>query len=343
MISTILAVIKEDSKENIIKSLDSLLSQTYKDLEILICANFVSKESKEILTKYETENKGRIRVFETSRDSSRGGAYNLGLLNTEADYVCFLSAGDTLESGFMETLMKKAKENNADVVSSGYKTAGSATDTSDSSIINQPDEDVDYAIESDILKEAVGELDYDKHALLAINPGRMQSKIFKREIFDKNGLWFPEEVMFESMGIQRLALLCAKHFEFVEDRLCTINTDNDSFDPEVDLYERLDVMSFFLEETYKREFLEEYPEEIECAVVDDMYIKTLFKYIAGSPNKKPDAAFIRLLQESILDCFPEFETNPYYYEKYDDDIKELISLHISNPNKFIKQIAKMKK
>ena len=41
------------------------------------------------------------------------------------------------------------------------------------------------------------------------------------------------------------------------------------------------------------------------------------------------------------DCFPEFETNPYYYEKYDDDIKDLVELHMANPNKFLKATMKM--
>ncbi len=45
-----------------------------------------------------------------------------------------------------------------------------------------------------------------------------------------------------------------------------------------------------------------------------------------------------MLQNAILDCFPEFETNPYYYEKYDDDIKDLVSLHIEAPGKFLKAV-----
>ena len=46
-------------------------------------------------------------------------------------------------------------------------------------------------------------------------------------------------------------------------------------------------------------------------------------------------------QDWLEDCFPEFETNPYYYEKYDDDIKDLVELHMANPNKFLKATMKM--
>ena len=110
---------------------------------------------------------------------------------------------------------------------------------------------------------------------------------------------------------------------------------------EDELYDRLQVMSFFIEECYKREFLEEFPEEVESAFIDDMYMKSLFTYIAITPAKKRKPAFLKMLQEDMLDCFPEFETNPYYYEKYDDDIKDLVSLHMANPNKFLKATMKM--
>ena len=59
-------------------------------------------------------------------------------------------------------------------------------------------------------------------------------------------------------------------------------------------------MTFFIDECYKREFLEEYPEEIEAAVVDDMYIKSLFTYLAITP---PRARFNRGFLLSICVIF----------------------------------------
>ena len=56
--------------------------------------------------------------------------------------------------------------------------------------------------------------------------------------------------------------------------------------------------------------------------------------------KKRKQTFLKMLQESMEDCFPEFETNPYYYEKYDDDLKDLVELHMASPNKFLKEIGR---
>ena len=133
----------------------------------------------------------------------------------------------------------------------------------------------------------------------------------------------------------------AKRFAYTEEPLYIITEDKDDSIIEAELYDRIDVMTFFIDECYKREFLEEYPEEIEAAVVDDMYIKSLFTYLAITPPRKRKITFLQQLADAIDDCFPEFETNPFYEDKYDDDIKDLVSLHMLSPFKFIKATMKM--
>ena len=328
-ISIIIGLYDANTDTNKIKNtIESALNQN-KDLltEVLICADVVSEKVKNFLSEY--ENKEKVKVFYTSERRGRGGAFNLGLLKSfggetkENDWICFLNAGDTLNPSFAEKLIKKADENKeTDVVS--------CADNTDESNMN-----------SDVFKEALKMEDYEKKALITVNSGRMESKIYKKNIFTDNGLWFPVYYLFEKEGIGRLALLCAKNFDFVDEKLYSFDKEKTEDIAEEDLYDRIEVMSFFLEECYKREFLEEFPEEVESVCIDEMYMKPLFTYIAITPAKKRKVTFLKMLQEEMLDCFPEFETNPYYYEKYDDDIKDLIELHMANPNKFLKATMKM--
>lgn len=328
-ISIVIGLYDANTDTNKIKNtIESALSQK-NDIktEILVCADVVSEKVKSFLSEYEKNEK--VKIFYTSERRGRGGAFNLGLRKSfdgdtkEGDWICFLNAGDTLDPSFTKKLLKKAEENKeTDVVG--------CADNTDESDMN-----------SDVFREALSMEDYDKKALLTVNPGSMESKIYKKNIFWDNGLWFPENLLFEKSGIGRLALLCAKNFEYVAEKLYFFDKDKTSDITEDDLYDRLDVMSFFLEECYKREFLEEFPEEVESACIDDMYMKTLFTYIAITPAKKRKQTFLKMLQESMEDCFPEFETNPYYYEKYDDDIKDLVELHMASPNKFLKATMKM--
>ncbi|MBO4309903.1 MAG: glycosyltransferase family 2 protein [Lachnospiraceae bacterium] len=322
-LSIIIAIDDEDT-DKIKKSIDSALAQDKADTDIIICADSCSEDAKKLLSGY--EKKENVKIFYTCEKRGRGGAFNLGIRKSisekeaKNEFLCFVNAGDTLAPVFADKLLKKAIDSNADIVSCRDNSAESGTDAA-------------------VFSEAVKMDSYEKHALLSVNPGNMESKIYKRSIFDKNGLWFPENLSCEKMGINRLALLCSENFDFTDEELYFFDKEKKEISEE-ELYDRMDVMTYFMEECYKREFLEEFPEEAECAFADDMYVKTLFAYIASTPAKKRKISFLEMLKEGILDCFPEFETNPYYFEKYDDDIKDLISLHIESPKKFLKLINK---
>ena len=319
-LSIILGLDESDNNlEKIKQSIDSVLAAYIEGTEIILTADLPVGDVKEMVSGYKEKYPDIIKVLYTSERRSKGGAYNLALRNSEAEWVSFMNAGDTVSPAFVKTLIKKAEETNADVIACANDSKDNDTDAE---IFRQfPDMEED-----------------EKKALLIVNPNRLESEIIRREVFEKNGLWFPEKLFFEKLGIKRLALACADKFEYVEECLYFFDRDNTQNYEEEVLYDRLDVMTFFIEECYKREILEEYPEEVEGAVIDDMYMKTLFTYIAGTPQAKRKKSFLEMLANAMTDTFPEFETNPYYYEKYDDDIKDLVSLHVENPGKFLKAI-----
>ena len=305
--------------DKIKNSIESALTAYIEGIEVILAADIPSDVVKKLFDEYKEKYPDIIKVLYTSERRSKGGAYNLALRSSEAEWVSFMNAGDTIAPSFVKAMLKKGEETNADVV-------GCANDSED----NESD--------AEIFKQLPDMEEDEKKAILIVNPGQMESKIFKRSIFEKNGLWFPEKLLFEKLGIGRLALSEAEKFEYIDECLYFFDKDNKPSTEESDLFERLDVMTFFIEECFKREILEEFPEEVEAAFIDDMYMKTLFTYIAVTPGAKRKKSFLEMLQNAILDCFPEFETNPYYYEKYDDDIKDLVSLHIESPGKFLKTV-----
>ena len=312
----------ENNVEKVKNSIESVLAAYREDTEFIISADIPVEAVKSLISIYKDKYPDIIKVLFTSERRGKGGAYNLALRSSEAEWVSFMNAGDTIAPSFVKAMLKKAEETGADVV-------GCANDSED----NESD--------AEIFKQLPDMEEDEKKAILIVNPGQMESKIFKRSIFEKNGLWFPEKLLFEKLGIGRLALSEAEKFEYIDECLYFFDKDNKPSTEESDLFERLDVMTSFIEECFKREILEEFPEEVEAAFIDDMYMKTLFTYIAVTPGAKRKKSFLEMLQNAILDCFPEFETNPYYYEKYDDDIKDLVTLHMENPNKFLKATMKM--
>lgn len=328
-LSIIIAIEGIRAQDALIKSIESALGQNDDRVSVILSADNASDYTENLLKEYESKYPEKVTYVKTSDERERGGAFNLGLRNTDSKWLAFLNEGDLLAPDFAKTLLDIADKEDADIVACGYKFEDS------------DEEDEEQEATFDLWNEASGELDYDKYGCLILNPGKAEARIIKRELFDKNGLWFPENLSYEKLGVNRLALLYAKRFAYTEELLYIITEDKDDSIIEAELYDRIDVMTFFIDECYKREFLEEYPEEIEAAVVDDMYIKSLFTYLAITPPRKRKITFLQHLVNAIDDCFPEFETNPFYEDKYDDDIKDLVSLHMLSPFKFIKATMKM--
>ena len=99
------------------KCLDSVLKQTYKDMEILIIDDGSTDRSGAISDEYAAQD-SRIRVFHTE-NRGLSAARNLGLDNAVGGYIGFVDSDDWIEPDMYEVLLKKAEETGADIVECG--------------------------------------------------------------------------------------------------------------------------------------------------------------------------------------------------------------------------------
>lgn len=98
--------------------LDSVLSQTYSNIEV-ICINDGSTDmSTEILTEYKNCDK-RIKVI-TIKNSGVSNARNLALKESCGDYVMFVDADDWLEKETIEKLLNHSKFPECDIAMFPY-------------------------------------------------------------------------------------------------------------------------------------------------------------------------------------------------------------------------------
>lgn len=99
--------------------IDSLLNQTYSDIE-LICVNDGSTDnSLSILNEY-AEKDSRIKVF-TKRNEGKGAASarNMGLDHATGKYIMFLDSDDFFELNLIEILYDTAESTQADLICCG--------------------------------------------------------------------------------------------------------------------------------------------------------------------------------------------------------------------------------
>lgn len=101
------------------ETIESVLSQTYKNWELLITNDGSKDNSSSIVERYINQDK-RIRLFNQNNGGS-AKARNNSLKYAQGKYIVFLDADDLWEKNFLEEQLKFLKENNYNLVFSSYK------------------------------------------------------------------------------------------------------------------------------------------------------------------------------------------------------------------------------
>ena len=80
-------------KKYIKKSIKSVLSQTYQNLEIIIIYDDENKEDLKYIQNLKKLDR-RIRILVNSKNLGAGESRNFGIINSKGKYICFLDADD---------------------------------------------------------------------------------------------------------------------------------------------------------------------------------------------------------------------------------------------------------
>ena len=100
------------------KCLDSLINQTYKNLEIIVINDGSTDNSGEICQEY-AQKDNRI-VYIEKENGGQAEARNIGLDRMTGSYVTFVDSDDWVEVDYVETLYKKITEYQADIAVGNY-------------------------------------------------------------------------------------------------------------------------------------------------------------------------------------------------------------------------------
>ena len=108
-----------NGEKYVAKTIESVLSQTYKDWEMII-VNDGSKDNSEQIAKEYAAKDSRIKVFLQPNGGS-ASARNNGIQRAEGRYICLLDADDLWDSNFLESQLNLMREKNAQLVYSSYR------------------------------------------------------------------------------------------------------------------------------------------------------------------------------------------------------------------------------
>lgn len=101
-----------NTEEYLNKCLDSVLNQTYKNIEIIIIDDESTDNSYEILQKYQKEDKRIILLRQ--KNSGQGVARNKGIEIAKGEYICFVDSDDRIAKNMVEEMIKEIEKTSSD-------------------------------------------------------------------------------------------------------------------------------------------------------------------------------------------------------------------------------------
>lgn len=104
-----------NAEKTVNRCIDSLLNQTYKDIEVIAVNDGSKDNSLKLLKQY----KNKIKVID-QKNAGPGAARNNGLSTATGDYVTFVDSDDELELDAIENMTKCLKKD-TDIVISGFR------------------------------------------------------------------------------------------------------------------------------------------------------------------------------------------------------------------------------
>ena len=109
-----------NAEKFITKTVESVLGQTYDNVEIILCENNSTDSTKEVLAKI-TDPKVKVLILTDVSDAA--GARNAGVKEADGRYIAFLDADDLWDPKKLEKQIGFMKKNNAAFSFTGYEFA----------------------------------------------------------------------------------------------------------------------------------------------------------------------------------------------------------------------------
>lgn len=178
-----------NAEKTIRKCVESLLCQSFRDIEI-ICVNDCSKDNSQIILEEYAERDERIRIIKHTENKNAGGARNSGIKAANGQYLCFVDNDDWLAPNAIEMLYNRALESSGDYVVCDICEYYS----------NNCQNIVSYCDDS-LTKEEI-EIQAYLHGFPLLGA------LIKRSIFIDNSIYYPEKLFFEDNAIS-FCVICS--------------------------------------------------------------------------------------------------------------------------------------
>jgi len=186
--------------------MDSVIDQTFSDLEIICVDDGSTDHSLDILKEYQKAD-ARVRIV-TETNAGPAMARNVGLKRARGEYVIFLDADDFFEPTLIEELYQAAVKNDLDIAITRYDIYNSKKAV----FVENTDKNHNRIYKDGVVTSKNEHPDY----ILQSTTGSAWNKMFKKSfLFDKNIHFLSDVMMFEDVYFTAVSLAFAERVSLV--------------------------------------------------------------------------------------------------------------------------------
>ena len=239
----------------IVRSMDSLVNQTLKDIEIIVVNDGSTDNSKKLIEIYQKKYPNKIKLV----DKKNGGlsdARNYGIPHATGEYIAFLDSDDYVELDTYEKMYNKAKEDDSDLVECDF-------------IWEYPDRK----------KVDTGKIYNNKKEMLTYARVVAWNKLIKRSLIEEHKMEFPKGLRYEDVEFfykmvpyyNKVSFVKAPLIHYIQRSSSISNTQNER------TKEIFTIMDNVIKYYKENNLYEEYKTELEYTYARLLLCSSLFR------------------------------------------------------------------
>lgn len=195
-----------NGQQTIIRCLDSLKSQTYKNIQVIIVNDGSTDRSAELVENYIQNHKLHGWQLYSASNSGVAKARNMGISMATGTYLCFVDADDYVENGYVDRMLTAIQESKSDFCITGYKKVNYK---------NGKEESTEDCMIPDHLYPFVSSLNSDEKLFINGFMHPCWGKLYKTKLIKDNQITFPDQPLSEDTVFNLEYLRCVRSIKTI--------------------------------------------------------------------------------------------------------------------------------
>ncbi len=265
------------------KCLDSLVKQTYKNIEIILINDGTMDNSEKIILKYKEKYPGIIRYYK-QKNKGQGAARNLGIKKAKGEYITFVDSDDYVDKNMIDKMISMQ----ADIVI------------------------------CDILKEENDKTIYfNNYWNIKNDPSKNYmtshmgpvARLYKASLFKDNNIYFKEGVIYEDLATVPLLGMYTNNIKYVNEAFYHYVIRRGSSMKQIKYNKVLE--SIFNVMGYLSENItDNYKDELEYLYIEHLLYSASLRFLKFNRKDK-----VNIVRNIIRKKYPNYKNNIYYKNK----------------------------